>query len=125
MLLVLEKKLRTKLRSQPSIDQAVKLDGFADRAKPICVEIWARQGRPKPGQVGKVMKDFCKLLLVQKLLGKPCQKVFAVCDEAAHAFLKNSWYGRFADEFGIKIVVVDVCHDTRTRLLAAQKRQVR
>ncbi|MAG92509.1 MAG: hypothetical protein CMJ48_01985 [Planctomycetaceae bacterium] len=109
----------------PDIDQHVRLDGFADGETPTCVEIWAHQGRAKGGQIGKVMKDLCKLLLVEKLLGKACRKVFAVCDEAAIAFLQNSWQGRFAEEYGIELLVAEISDDARQRVCSAQQRQFR
>ena len=110
---------------RPAIGFRVDLDGFVDGEQPICVEVWAHQGKAKGGQPGKVMKDFCKLLLVEKMLERPCRKVFAVCDEQAIAFLENSWQGRFADEFGIERIVVSVSEATRQRVRGAQSRQVR
>jgi hypothetical protein len=121
----LEKRLGIRLNMKVDIDQRVALDGFADGAVPVCVEVWAHQGPAKGGQVHKVMRDFCKLLLVEKLLGKRCHKVFAVCDDESLAFLNRSWQGRFAKEFDIETVVLDVCDTTRARVLEAQKRQFR
>lgn len=96
-----------------------------DGPHPVLVEVWAHQGPAKGAQPGKVMKDLCKLLLVEKLLGKDCRKVFAVADETAIAFLRNSWQGQFVDEFGIECVVVAVSDETRSRIKEAQKRQFR
>ena len=101
------------------------MDGYAEGATPICVEAWAHQGPAKGGQLGKVMRDFCKLLLVERLLGRPCRKVFVVCDPDAIAFLQNSWYGQFADEFGIERIVVEIPGDIRQRIRDAQVRQFR
>lgn len=71
------------------------------------------------------MKDMCKLLLVEKLIGKQCRKIVAVCDGSALTFLQNSWQGRFADEFGIERIVVDVDEATRDTVRQAQARQYR
>ena len=125
ILVALEKLLGIRLNGRPGIDQPVELDGFADGDTPICVEVWAHQGPAKGGQPAKVMRDFCKLLLVEKLLGKKCRKVVTVCDEAALRFLGNSWQGRFANEFGIERIVVAVSDATRLKLQAAQDRQRR
>lgn len=114
-----------RFEGRPDIGFRVDLDGFVDGDLPICVEVWAHQGNAKGGQPGKVMKDFCKLLLIEKLLGRRCRKVFAVCDEKAIAFLENSWQGRFADEFGIERIVVAVSDETRHSVRKAQDRQVR
>ena len=121
----LERQLKVPLDGRPDIGQHIELDGFADGDKPVCVEVWAHQGTAKGGQPAKVMRDFCKLLLVERLLGRECRKVVAVCDQTALAFLENSWQGRFADEFGIERIVVGIDRKTRERLLNAQRRQYR
>ena len=110
---------------QPKIEQRVDLDGFADGEVPFCLEIWAHQGPAKGGQRHKVMSDFCKMLFVQERIGRTCRKVFAVCDERAIAFLKNSWQKCFADKFGIEVLVVQISDATREQVLLAQQRQFR
>lgn len=125
ILAALEGLLAIQLDGRPDIAQPVQLDGFAGGDTPICVEVWAHQGAAKGGQPGKVMRDMCKLLLVERLLGRKCRKIVAACDEAALGFLRNSWQGRFADEFGIERIVVAVSDTTRQRLQAAQLRQFR
>lgn len=121
----LRKKIGKKLSDKPDIDSTVSLDGFENGRKPICVEAWAHQGPAKSAQKDKVMKDMCKLLLVEKLLGKPCRKIVVVCDTAALRFLKESWQGRFADRFEIEQIVVKVNAAVRRRVRQAQKRQYR
>lgn len=125
ILVELRKRFGVELGDKPDISQRVSLDGFEYGEKPICVEIWARQGKPKPGQVGKVMKDFCKMLLVEKLLGKPCRKLFVVSDPACISFLENSWQGRFAAEYGVELLIVDVDESIRASVREAQVRQRR
>ena len=125
---MIRRKLERKLGIELSPDSpvpGVELDGFAKRRRPVCVEIWAHQGPAKGGQLGKVMKDMCKLLLCERLLGKGCRKIFAVADEAAVAFLQNSWMGRFALEFGVDIVPVHIPPALSKRIRQAQKRQYR
>lgn len=65
----------------------------------------------------------CKLLLVERMLGKQCRKILAVCDPVAVGFLKNSWMGRFADEFGIETIAVCVGDDVLLTLREAQAQQ--
>jgi len=125
MLAVLAAQWKVRFDGRPAIGRRVDLDGYVDGPLPICVEAWAHQGPAKGGQPHKVMRDFCKLLLVEKLLGRPCRKVFAVCDPAAIAFLQNSWCGQFADEFGIERVVVEIPEEIRQRIRDAQVRQFR
>lgn len=125
MLAALEQVLNVKLAGQPRINQSVQLDGFVDGEQPICVEAWAHQGRAKGSQPAKVMKDICKLLLVERLIGKPCRKILVVCDADALRFFDNSWLGRFANEFDIERVVVSISESRRDLLRAAQQRQFR
>ena len=125
MLRALAAQWNVQFEGRPQIGRRVDLDGYVDGPIPICVEAWAHQGRAKGGQPHKVMRDFCKLLLVERLLGRPCRKVFAVCDEAAIAFLRNSWQGQFAEEFGIECVVVEIAECTRQQVRDAQVRQFR
>ncbi len=68
----LEEKLKCNIGESPAELCGLKLDGFCEAERPICVEIWAHQGPVKPGQKAKVMTDFCKRLLAEKLLGKQC-----------------------------------------------------
>ena len=121
----MENRIGVRLDSRPDVDQLVELDGFANGDTPVCVEVWAHQGAAKGGQSGKVMRDMCKLLLVEKLLGKKCRKIVVASDEAALSFLTNSWQGRFAHEFGIERIVVPVSENMRQRLREVQRRQYR
>ena len=117
-------KLGVDLQPQ-SIGGGPRVDGFADGDPPFCAEIWAHQGTAKSAQRAKVMKDMCKLLLCDRLLGRHCRKVFVVSDEAALQFLDNSWQGRFAEEYGIEPLVVEIPGEIRQEILAAQRRQYR
>lgn len=121
----LEREYQVKFHGQPKVVPRVKLDGYADGGSRICVEVWAHQGEAKGSQPKKVMADMAKLVLVERLLGKQCRKVFAACDAECLAFLRNSWMGQFAIEFGIECRVVDVCDTTRNAVRAAQRRQYR
>jgi len=125
ILAALEKHLGVRFDGRPEIAQSMDLDGYAESTTPICVETWAHQGMAKSAQKAKVMKDMCKLLLVEKLMGKHCRKIVAVCDANALIFLQNSWQGRFADEFGIERIVVEVDETTREKVRKAQTRQYR
>lgn len=119
------RELGVPLDGKPDIAQRADLDGFQGGQRPICVEVFAHQGPSKDGQRKKLMRDMCKLLLVEKLLRKKCRKIVAVSDPESVKFLDKSWMGRFADEFGIERIVVTLSEDTRKRVLRAQKRQYR
>ncbi len=102
-----------------------KLDGFGldSTNKPVCVEVFAHQGISKPGQKKKIMCDMCKLLLVEKQLGRNCLKVIAVSDCEAVGFLDNSWMGKFADKFGIVIQLVSISDALCVKIKDAQSKQ--
>lgn len=121
---LLEKELHVELSATLPIS-GPRLDGFADAEQPICVEIWAHQGRAKSAQKNKVMADMCKLVLCEHILGRKCRKIIAVSDQAALSFLQNSWTGQFADTFGIERRVVPIPEEHRTRIREAQKKQYR
>lgn len=108
-------------------ESGIQLDGFSDDPKllePILIEIWAHQGKTKPGQRNKVMKDMCKLLLAEELLDKPCQKYIVVSDEEVLSFLNGrSWMGDFAKKFGIKFWIANIKPATRKNLNNAQTNQ--
>lgn len=126
VLMALEVQLGVKLDGCPSIDQRLSLDGFADREVPICVEVWAHQGPARGSQPSKVMEDVCKLLLVERLLGRNCRKIIAACDMQAISFLRNrSWMARVAREFGIEPIVVEVSEQRRAVLRERQMEQGR
>jgi hypothetical protein len=125
ILAALESQLGLKFDGQPTLGVALELDGYCNGDVPICVEVFAHQGRTKAGQDRKLMMDMCKLLLAERLCGKPCRKIVAVCDPEALHVLKRSWRGRFAQEYGIECIVVCVTDDTRSKIRAAQQRQFR
>ena len=116
--------MRQELFIVQSLD-SVQLDGYAHRRQRVCVEIRSRQGPAKGAQKHKVMTDMCKLLHVESLLGRPCRKILAVADEAAVAFLRGSWQGKFAKGVGIELRVVKIPEKLRDKTLAAQERQYR
>lgn len=126
MLAAAETRLGVKLDGVLKLTPAVALDGFCDGDMPICVEAWAHQGKAKGSQPAKVMKDMCKLLLVEKLLGKRCRKIFVVCDADAVTFLRGSgWEARFVAEFGFELLVVAIADSLCQSVREAQKRQYR
>lgn len=121
-----EQMLGVKLRSVLMLKPSVQLDGFCDGDVPVCVEAWAHHGRAIGSQPAKVMKDMCKLLLVERLLGKPCRKCFVVCDKDAVRFLQGAgWEAKFAAEFGIEILVVSIPESHCAAVRDAQVRQRR
>jgi hypothetical protein len=119
----LEKRFRCSLREKPPVASRLRPDGFRGGDSPICVEVFARQGKCKPGQQRKVMSDMCKLLLLEELLGVPCRKLVAVCDPDAAAFLRSSWRLQFVQAFGFEVIEVDIPDELRRRIRIAQGEQ--
>jgi hypothetical protein len=109
----------------PSTLEILELDAFANGASPICVEIFAHIGKSKSGQKRKLSQDMTKLLLAEKLLGKPCRKVIVVCDKNAIAYLNNSWHGQFAKYFDIEFIVVQIEQQLREEIRITQEAQYR
>jgi hypothetical protein len=103
----------------------LKLDGFADGDRPVCVEVFAHVGPCKPGQKKKLSRDMTKLLLAERRVGKPCRKVIVVGDPAVVGHFAHGWDGEFAREFGIELLVVELGEVHRRTIRAAQERQRR
>ncbi|MEZ4442335.1 MAG: hypothetical protein R3B72_24795 [Polyangiaceae bacterium] len=109
----------------PAALAGLKLDAYSAGPPLVLVEIFARVGNSKSGQMRKLSRDMAKLLLAERRLDQACRKVLAVIDPAAVAHFENGWDGEFARTFGIELIVVTVDDDVRRRVLAAQKRQFR
>ena len=103
----------------------LKLDAYAPGPPHVLVEIFARVGRSKPGQVRKLSRDMTKLLLAERRLAEPCRKIVAVIDSDAIAHFSNGWDGDFAREFQIELQVVQVDDHLRAKIACAQQRQYR
>ncbi|HOC93467.1 MAG TPA: hypothetical protein PKH33_14015 [bacterium] len=105
--------------------QGVELDGYVGGGeKPICIEIWAHQGKAKSAQKNKVMNDVCKLILFEKLCKRKCRKIFCVSDKNAISFLEGKgWQGQFVKAFDIEKRVVDIPDETRNAIIELQKKQ--
>ncbi len=101
----------------------VKLDGYSVEPL-VLVEIWARVGKAIGAHPDKVMSDFAKMVLIEKMLGRKGRKIFAVICEDAIRFLQGkSWYRKFADVHDIEIVLVKVPEALKTQIRMAQVRQ--
>ncbi|MFH1865362.1 MAG: hypothetical protein ABIK85_05705 [Candidatus Eisenbacteria bacterium] len=121
----LSRQLAVSFSAPPASLAGLKLDAFATGPPPVLVEIFARVGKSKSGQMRKLSRDMAKLLLAERRLAKACRKVLAVIDPDAVAHFENGWDGEFAKTFGIELVVVAVDEGVRSGILAAQKRQFR
>lgn len=101
----------------------VDVDGVASDDS-IIVEIFAHQGRLRGGQFHKVARDALKLITLKRT--RPtAQLVLAFADpDAAACVTGASWLAEALRAWDITVLVVELEHDIRAGLRAAQVRQV-
>lgn len=102
---------------------SVEVDGVDD-ARSVFVEVYARQGTLKGGQVKKVAQDLLKLALLGK--NRPDARLILVLAsaEAALTVRGRKWLAEAVEEFGVEVLVADLDDGVRDRLRAAQTRQI-
>lgn len=107
----------------PRVVEGMSFDGYSDTG--VLVEVWAHQGPPKPAQKHKVMADALKLVWGDRVLsGGQGTKVLAMADkDAAAPFLSGTWMAAALTGLGIRVEVIDVGGEVRSRINAAQTRQ--
>jgi hypothetical protein len=100
----------------------VQVDGVADDES-VLVEIFAHQGRLKPGQRRKVASDVLKLLTLGR--GRPHTKLYlAFADDEAAAHTQGSgWLARAVATWGVGVIVVPLHERDLDRIRAVQKEQ--
>ena len=105
------------------IDIGVQPDAIDPRNK-IVVEVYARIGEVKGGQLHKIKGDVLKLALIDKRLGSGWRKIICFASEEAAKYIKgNSWVAEAAREFNIEVYVVELPEDQKNRVVLAQNRQ--
>lgn len=99
-------------------------DGFGDY---IVYEIYAGIDRLRSGQQQKISQDVLKMVLYEKMVGKPVRKVIVVVDEAIRDTLlyekHKSWKNRAIVEYGIEVRLVAITPDERRMLELAKDEQ--
>jgi len=90
----------------------------------VFAEIFARQGKLKPGQQKKVAIDTLKLLAIQRQ--HPGARLMLVfCDDEAAAYARGKgWLARALNAWGVEVRVIAIEKTLRDEILAAQGRQV-
>lgn len=102
----------------------VEIDA-ASEDESVLVEIFARQGALKGGQVKKVAQDALKLITLKR--ERPDAKlylVFASPEAAAYVQNPKGWLTEALRVWGVHVLVVEVPEATKRALLSAQARQV-
>lgn len=104
----------------------VEIDGVSDDAS-IAVECWVHQGAPRGGQMNKPILDAFKLMwLASTMRARPRLILCLSDDAAARPFTTaRSWRAQALRDVGVEVIVVDLDDDLRSRVTAAQVRQVR
>ena len=105
------------------IDVGVKPDAI-DPINKVVVEVYARVGEVKGGQLQKIKGDILKLALIGKNLGKGWRKILCFAsDEAAKYIQGESWVAEAAREFEVEVHVMPLTSEQESKVIAAQRRQ--
>lgn len=103
----------------------LELDGLCESPLVLC-EAWAHIGSPKSAQKNKVMADTLKLLFVNELFKTVGKRILIFGDnQAASHFQGKSWMAQCLKRNDITIEIIELPHELKTKVLAAQKRQYR
>jgi len=105
------------------IDVGVKPDAI-DPINKVVVEVYARVGEVKGGQLQKIKGDILKLALIGENLGKGWRKILCFAsDEAAKYIQGESWVAEAAREFEVEVHVMPLTSEQESKVIAAQRRQ--
>jgi len=89
------------------------------------VDIYARQGKLKGGQLKKPTDDAARLMLAaQHSDGTPCLRLVWCCQQAVGQ-VRRGWRGLALEAMGVEIEAVGLPASQVERILQAQKRQYR
>lgn len=101
-----------------------EVDGVSTDGK-VLAEAFAHQGKMIGGQLRKVSEDAFKLVTIAK--GRDDMRlIVAFADEdAAKSFLGRSWKAEALRVWGVEPLVVELKHEVRDGIRAAQVRQFR
>ena len=111
-------------RIQLSAATRVEIDA-ASEDESVLVEIFARQGMLKGGQVKKVAQDALKLITLKR--ERPDAKLYlAFASDEAAAYVRNpkGWLTEALRVWGVHVLVVEIPEATKRALVSAQARQV-
>jgi hypothetical protein len=99
-------------------------DGLADGE---VYEIYAGIDKLRSGQQQKISQDVLKMVLYEKMVGRPIKKVIIVVDQKIHDTLSHdlhkSWKNRAIIEYGIEVRLVTISPEERRLLEEAKEAQ--
>jgi hypothetical protein len=95
-----------------------------DPTNKVVVEVYARIGTLKGGQLHKVKGDILKLIFIDEKLGGGWRKILVFADELATNYvLGTSWVAEAVRSFGIEVFVRELPKEQELLVKAAQVRQ--
>ncbi len=101
----------------------VQIDGYSCEPPIIC-EAWAHIGKPRGGQLDKVMSDALKLVFCEQQLGQKFKKILLFSDEVVGDYFSGgNWQARCLKEHGIEVIVLPLPGTLFKRVKDAQRRQ--
>jgi hypothetical protein len=104
--------------------RAMAIDGV-DSDETVYVEAFAHLGKPKGGQISKVIRDAFELSFLGQLRPGTRLIVLLADEVAAAPFRVTTWCAEAMRSHRIEVEVVDLPADVRNRLAEAQRRQYR
>ncbi len=105
----------------------MSVDGRDDDHQ-FVVEVYARQGKLKPGQQKKIVADAFRLVtLVHELAHErdaPPRAILAFADEDAAAYARGSgWFPSALEVWNVEVLVIDLPDGLRQQIIDAQELQ--
>lgn len=101
----------------------VIVDAYS-KLESILGEIFAHIGKLKVAQQSKVQNDILKMIYIDKKTGIQHRKLIVVCDSDLYDQLHNgSWKSDVINEFGIKVIKIEIPQEIRDKIIKAQGKQ--
>lgn len=109
----------------------VAIDGtqfdFDGMSEDTIYEVYAGIDRLRSGQQQKISQDVLKMVLYEKMVGRPIVKVLIVVDDKIQDTLSyekhQSWKNRAIKEYGIEVRLVAITCEERQMLEKAKEEQ--
>ncbi len=109
-------------------DEYVEIDGVGRNANSTVVElveVYARQGKLKGGQMKKPTDDAARLMLARLHIAGAPKLRLAWCSEEAVRQVQNGWRGKALEAMGVELSHVALEVSQAASITAAQARQTR
>jgi len=109
----------------------VTIDGtqfdFDGMSEDTIYEVYAGIDRLRSGQQQKISQDVLKMMLYEKMVGRPIVKVLIVVDDKIQDTLSYekhlSWKNRAIKEYGVEVRLISITPEERLMLEKAKEEQ--